>query len=123
MKQVMAVHGAKCDKSDLMCDKNKKNRVYRLLPFSIIPALEDGFSIVMYSGIHDTNMYNSCVHRNHAVRLILNKGQEDIKEYHDYMFRGVNTDPPQNIDIYYLLFTSMGFHLLRRWFSTRTNID
>ena len=37
-------------------------------------ALEDGFSIVMYSGTHDTNMFNGCVHRNNAVRLILNKG-------------------------------------------------
>ena len=37
-------------------------------------ALEDGFSIVMYSGTHDTNMYNGCVHRNHDFRLILKKG-------------------------------------------------
>ena len=28
----------------------------------------------MYSGTHDTNMYNGCVHRNYVVRLILKKG-------------------------------------------------
>ena len=29
----------------------------------------------MYSRTHDTNMFNGCVHRNHAIRLILKKGQ------------------------------------------------
>ena len=37
-------------------------------------ALEDCLSIMMYSGIHDNIMTNSCVHRNHAVRSILKEG-------------------------------------------------
>ena len=36
-------------------------------------VLEDGFIIMVYSGTHDTNMINGCVHRKHVVRLILNK--------------------------------------------------
>ena len=75
MKQAMAFHGVKCEKSDLMCDKNKKKEGIPTPSYSMMHALEDGFSIVMYSGTHDTNMYNGCVHRNHAVRLILKKGQ------------------------------------------------
>ena len=73
MKQVMAVHGAKCDKSDLMCDNNKKQECIPNPSYSMMHALENVFSIVMYIGTHDTNMFNGCVHRNHAVRLILKK--------------------------------------------------
>ena len=36
-------------------------------------ALEDGFISMMYSCTYDTNMFNGCVHRKHADRLILNK--------------------------------------------------
>ena len=32
MRQAMAAHGAKYDKSDLMCDKNKKKDVQWLCP-------------------------------------------------------------------------------------------
>ena len=41
-------------------------------------ALEDSFSMVMYRGTHDINMYNDCVLRNYTVRLILKKGQGDM---------------------------------------------
>ena len=74
MKQEMAVRGAKCEKSDLMCDKNKKQEGIPTPSYSMIHALEDGFSIVINSDIHDINMFNSCVHRNDAIRLILKKG-------------------------------------------------
>ena len=75
MKQAMTFHGAKCDKSNLMCDKNKKKEGIPTPSYSMMHALEYGFSIVMYSGTHDTNMFNDCVHRNHAVRLVLKKGK------------------------------------------------
>ena len=70
MKQSMAIHVVKCDKSDFMCNKNKKQEVIPTPSYLMMHALEDGFSIVMYSDTHDNNMFNGCVHRNHAVKLI-----------------------------------------------------
>ena len=57
-----------------MCDKNNEKEGI-LTPFhSMMHALEDSFSIVMYSGTHDNSMLNDCVHRNHDFSLILKKG-------------------------------------------------
>ena len=56
-----------------MCDNNKKKEGIPTPSYSMMHALEDGFSIVMYSGTRENNMTNSCVHRYHAVRLILKK--------------------------------------------------
>ena len=47
MKQEMYAHGAKCDKSDLMCDKNKKKEGIPNPSYSMMHTLEDGFNIVM----------------------------------------------------------------------------
>ena len=58
-----------------MCVKNKKQEVILTPSYSMMHALEDGFSIAMYSGTHDNIMINSCVHINHAVKIILKKGQ------------------------------------------------
>ena len=74
MKQAMKVYEEKCDKSDLMCTNNKKQESIPNPSYSMMHALKDGFSIMMYSSTHDTQMSNGCVHRKHAVRLILNKG-------------------------------------------------
>ena len=74
MKQAIKVHEEKCDKSDLMCNINNKQESIPNHLYSMMHVLEDGFSIMMYGGTHDTNMFNGCVHRKHAVRLVLNNG-------------------------------------------------
>ena len=59
-----------------MCDKNKKQEGVPNPSYSMMHALEDSFSLVIYNGgTHDTNMFNGCVHWNHAVRLTLKKGK------------------------------------------------
>ena len=73
MKQAMKFCEEKFARSDLICNINKKQKIIPNPSYSMMHALEDGFSIMMYSGIHDTIMLNGCVHRNHAVRLILKK--------------------------------------------------
>ena len=73
MKQIMSAHGVTCDKSNLMCNKNNKKEVILNPSYSMMHAPMDGFDIVMYRGTHDNNVSNGCVHRHHAVRLILKK--------------------------------------------------
>ena len=79
MKQAMKVREDKCDKSDLMCTTNKKQESIPNPLYLMMHELADGLSIMMYSGTHDTNMSNDCVHRNHTVRLILNKGMRFMR--------------------------------------------
>ena len=74
MKQLMKVYEEKCDKSDLMCNINKKQESVLNPSYSMIHALEYGFRIMIYSGNHDTNMFNDYIHIKHAVRWILNNG-------------------------------------------------
>ena len=66
-KQAMKVHEEKCDKSGLMCNINKKQESIPNPSYSIMHALEDDFSIMMYSVTHDTTMFNGCVYRKHTV--------------------------------------------------------
>ena len=63
MKRAMKVHEEKCDKIDLMCNIDKKQETIPNPSYSMMHALEDGFSIIIYSDTHDTNMSNSCVYR------------------------------------------------------------
>ena len=73
IKQAMKVHEEKYDKSDLMCNINKNKKSIPNPSYSMMHALGDSFRIMMYSGTYDTNIFNGCVHRKHAARLILNK--------------------------------------------------
>ena len=74
MKMAMKVREDKCHGSGLMLNMNKKQKSIPNISYSMMYVLEDGFSIMMYSGTRDTKMFNGCVHKNHAVSLILNKG-------------------------------------------------
>ena len=74
MKQAMKVHEDRCDKSDLMCNINKKKESIPNPSYSIMHTLEDFFSIMINSGTHDTRIFNGYVYRNNDVKLILNKG-------------------------------------------------
>ena len=63
MKMVMKVHEEKCAGSDLMLNVNKKQESIPNPSYSIMYALEEGFSIMMHSCTHDTEMWNSYVHK------------------------------------------------------------
>ena len=74
MKLAMRVYEDKCDSSGLMLNANNKKDSILNPSYSMMHALEDGFSIMMYSCTHVTKMCNGCVQRKNALRLILNKG-------------------------------------------------
>ena len=67
-----------------MCNINKKQEIIPNPSYSMMQALEDGFSIMMYSGSHDTIMSNGCAHKKHAVSLILNKQTEAL--WHESLY-------------------------------------
>ena len=64
IKLVMKVHEAKCDSnsSRLMLNIDKKPESILNSSYSMIHTLEESFSIMMYSCIHNTETKNGCVH-------------------------------------------------------------
>ena len=74
MKSAMKVYKEKCEYSELMLKINKKQEIAPSISYSMMHALEEDFIIMMYSCTHCTIMWNCCIHRKHAVRLILSKG-------------------------------------------------
>ena len=73
MNMAMKVAEEHCDSSDLMLKINKKQEIITNPSYLIMHALEANFSIMMHICTHDTEMWNGCVRRKHAVRLILVK--------------------------------------------------
>ena len=71
MKSAMQVYDFLCDGSGLVININKKQESIPNPSSSMMHALEEGFSIMMYSCTHATEMWTGGVHRKHDVRLIL----------------------------------------------------
>ena len=84
MKAAMKVHAEKCDGSGLTLNINKKQARTPTPSYSMIHALEEGFISMIYSCIYDTDICTSCVHRKHAVRLILVKRMVDM--WHESLY-------------------------------------
>ena len=74
MKAAMKVYEDKCNGSGLVLNINKKQESIPNSSYSMMYALEEVLSVMMYSCTHETTMWNGCVHKKYAVRLILAKG-------------------------------------------------
>ena len=81
----MSAHERICDNSVLMRDNDMKKEGILTPSYSMIHALEDSFIIMMYSVTHDNIMTTGCVHRNHAIKLILRKGMGGM--WHERLYQ------------------------------------
>ena len=63
--------------------KNKKKSMPNS-SYLMMHALEEGFIIMLYSCRYDTIVWNDCVHRKHAVKLILTK--EMVARWHESLY-------------------------------------
>ena len=81
MNVTMKVHKDNCGGSGLILNINKKQESIPNPSYSMMHAVEEKFSIMMYICTHETKMWNSCVYRKHDIRLIFAK--EMVAMWHE----------------------------------------
>ena len=97
MKMAMKVREDKCHGSGLMLNMNKKQKSIPNISYSMMYVLEYGFSIMMYSFTHVTEMWYGCVHRKFVVRLILAKGMTAIWHESSYHSSAKSRQTPSGL--------------------------